>query len=358
MAVAAHRPASTPVVDVLFLVLPETLLLDLAGPAEAFRLANQYRARRGMPPAFRLRYLGVHPEAASSVGLRLAALEPLPDVLPPGAWVVLMGRPGEPGHVVGTSEAWLAARQWLSRVVAPRLDAVDAADADADTGTRVGAGGGIEMPLAPAPRLLTVCSGALLAADAGLVGTRCVTTHHELLGALERLAPHAQVCANRVFVQDGPLWSSAGITAGIDLALHAVGEVCGDAAAAAVAEVMVVFQRRGTDDPERSPLLSGRSHLHPAVHRVQNAVCERPGHDWTTDALAAVAHVTPRHLTRLFREHAGVTPRDYVERVRHAVAAQAISGGLPTARAAELAGFSNDRQWRRAQARARRTMDG
>jgi transcriptional regulator GlxA family with amidase domain len=347
MVAAARGPAPAAPVDVLFLVLPDTLLLDLAGPAEAFRLANQHRARRGLPPAFRLRFLGVRAEAASSVGVRLAGLEPLPDALPPGAWVVLMGRPGDPGRVVAPSEAWLEARQWLSRVVAPRLD-------------EAGAGHGAEDgrdAMRAAPRLLTVCSGALLAADAGLVGTRRVTTHHELLDALARRAPHAQVCANRVFVQDGPLWSSAGITAGIDLALHGVGEVCGEAVAAAVAEVMVVFQRRGADDPERSPLLSGRSHLHPAVHRVQNAVCERPGDDWNTETLAAVAHVTPRHLARLFREHAGVTPRDYVERVRHAVAAQAISSGLPTARAAELAGFSNDRQWRRAQARARRTLD-
>jgi len=322
-------------IDVLFLVLPETLLLDLVGPAEALRLANQQLAARGQPPAFRLRYVGAQPEATTSIGLQLSGLEPLPDELPPGAWVVLLGRPGlKDALPTMQRNGWLGARHWLSTVVAPALARA----------TPVGAN---------THRLLTVCVGTLLAADAGLVGRRQVTTHHEHLEALAALAPQAQVCANRVFVVDGPLWSSAGITAGIDLALHCIGSVCGDAVAAAVAETMVVFQRRGADDPQRSPLLDGRNHLHPAVHRVQNAVCERPGHEWDLPALAAVAHVTPRHLARLFKDHAGISPRDYVEHVRSGLAEQAIARGLPLSQAVELAGFGTDRQFRRARARRR-----
>ena len=317
-------------IDVLFLVLPETLLLDLVGPAEALRLANQQLAARGQAPAFRLRYISAQSQASTSIGLQLADLEPLPATLPPGAWVVLLGRPGLKETLpVLQRNGWLGARDWLSAVVAPAL-------------------------AGPAPhRLLTVCVGTLLAADAGLLGRRQVTTHHEHLETLARLAPAAQVCANRVFVVDGPVWSSAGVTAGIDLALHCIGDVCGDAVAAAVAETMVVFQRRGSDDPQRSPLLDGRNHLHPAVHRVQNAVCEHPARDWDVPALAAVAHVTPRHLARLFKDHAGVSPRDYVEQVRSGLAEQALARGLPTAQAVELAGFGTDRQFRRARARRR-----
>jgi transcriptional regulator GlxA family with amidase domain len=324
-------------IDVLFLVLPETLLLDLAGPAEALRLANQQLAARGRPPAFRLRFIGLQAQASTSIGLQVANLEPLPAALPPGAWVVLSGRPGLRESLPHLQrDGWLGARHWLTSVVAPAL----------------------ARPAGPPHRLLTVCVGTLLAADAGLLGRRQVTTHHEHLETLARLAPQAQVCANRVFVVDGPVWSSAGITAGIDLALHCVGDVCGDAIAAAVAETMVVFQRRGADDPQRSPLLGGRNHLHPAVHRVQNAVCERPGHDWDVAALAAVAHVTPRHLARLFKDHAGVSPRDYVERIRSGLAEQAIARGLPTSQAVEIAGFGTDRQWRRARARRRAAIVG
>ena len=322
-------------IDVLFLVLPETLLLDLVGPAEAFRLANQQLAARGRPPAFKLRYISAQAEVSTSIGLQLTGLEPLPAALPPGAWVVLLGRPGLKDTLKTLQRnGWLGARHWLSSVVAPALEQDSLANQ-------------------PPHRLLTVCVGTLLAADAGLIGRRQVTTHHEHLTTLAELAPRAHVCANRVFVVDGPVWSSAGITAGIDLALHCIGDVCGDAVAAAVAETMVVFQRRGADDPQRSPLLDGRNHLHPAVHRVQNAVCEHPGHDWDVPALAEVAHVTPRHLARLFKDHAGISPRDYVERIRSGLAEQALARGLPTSQAVEIAGFGTDRQFRRARARWR-----
>jgi transcriptional regulator GlxA family with amidase domain len=328
------------VIEILFLVLPETLLLDLVGPAEAFRLANQQLAARGKPPAFRLRYVSAQPQVSTSIGLQLSQLEPLPDALPAGAWIVLLGRPGLKDSLPTLQRnGWMGARHWLAKVVAPALAQA--------------------TPAGVRPhRLLTVCVGTLLAADAGLLGRRQVTTHHEHLDTLAALAPHAQVCANRVFVVDGPVWSSAGITAGIDLALHCVGDVCGDAVAAAVAEVMVVFQRRGADDPQRSPLLDGRNHLHPAVHRVQNAVCEHPGRDWDVPALAAVAHVTPRHLARLFKDHAGISPRDYVEHIRSGLAEQAIARGLPTSQAVQIAGFGTDRQFRRARARLRAEARG
>jgi transcriptional regulator GlxA family with amidase domain len=317
------------VIDLLFLVLPDSLLLDLAGPAEAFRLANQALRRRGLPEAFRLRFAGPSSEITSSVGLTITALEPLPASLPAPTWVVLLGRPGDAPTVLRREREWLAARDWLAAVLGTSLG-------DPQSGHR----------------LLTVCVGSLLAADAGLIGSREVTTHHELLTELERLAPGAQVRDNRVFVEDGPLLSSAGVTAGIDLALHCIAQVCGPTIASTVAQVMVVFARRGTHDPEQSPLLAGRHHLHPAVHRAQDAVCERPADEWTAQALAGVAHVSTRHLTRLFIEHVGVSPRTYVEQVRMALLQHALGRGLPAKQAAAQAGFGTDRQCRRARLRA------
>lgn len=329
-----REPALNPIdpdpVDVLFIVLPDTLLLDLAGPAEAFRLANQALQRRGRPAAYRLRYAGPEPRVRSSVGLSLADIEPLPTSLRVPTWTVLLGRPGDAAAVLRRQRPWLTTRDWLSRVLRPLL----------------------EQPALP-HRLLTVCVGALLAADAGLIGTRRCTTHHELLDDLGRLAPQAQVQANRLFVEDGTLLTSAGITAGIDLALHLIARHAGDAIAASVAQVMVVHGRRGSDEPQRSPLLAFRDHLHPALHRVQEAVSERPGDAWSADAMSAVAHVTPRQLARLFRQHTGLTPRDYVEHVRVALAQQALRRGASGQQAAEFAGFQSDRQWRRARGRQR-----
>lgn len=312
-------------IDVLFVVLPDTLLLDIAGPAEAFRLANQHLRRSGRAEAFRLRHAGPLPEVPSSVGLVLAGLEPLPKSLRAPTWVVLLGRPG---GVVRHEPTWFQARDWLARHVAPLLEA--------------------EPPTA---RLLTVCAGALLAADAGLLGRRRVTTHHDSLEELARLAPAATVQGNRLFVEDGPLVSSAGITAGIDLALHLITQTCGAAVAAAVAQVMVVFTRRGPQDPQRSPLLGHRDHLHPAVHRVQDAVCANPAGPWPAERLADEAHVTPRHLARLFREHTGLSPRQYVEQVRTALARHAIERGMGTPQAVALTGLGSRRRLRRALAR-------
>jgi transcriptional regulator GlxA family with amidase domain len=313
--------------DVVFIVLPDTLLLDLAGPAEAFRVANQALARRGRPPAFRLRYAGPAANANSSVGLALAGIEPLPEHFTGPTWLVLLGQPSGAESPLRRPlpRAWSDTRRWLARCVAPQL--------------------GDDL------KLLTVCAGALLAADAGLLGQRRCTTHHEMLPLLQQLAPTAQVLANRVFVIDGAVASSAGITAGIDLALHLIAAECGDSVAAAVAQTMVVFQRRGPDDPELSPLLAGRRHLHPALHRVQDAVCDHPADDWPLAAMAAVAHVTPRHLSRLFSEHVGRSPREYVEAVRVAVAERALREGQAQKQAVAAAGIGGTRQWRRIRAR-------
>lgn len=331
-------------IDVLFLVLPDSLLLDLAGPAEAFRLANQNLERSGQPAAFRLRYVGPQPEVESSVGLSLARIEPMPAKLREPCWVVLVGRPGDAPQVVRRQRAWLAARDWLSRTLSPHL--VKSGEQRKSSST------------AEPVRLLTVCVGSLLAADAGLIGTRCVTTHHELLDDLVRLAPGADVQGNRVFVEDGPLLSSAGITAGIDMALHLITQVCGAAVASGVAHVMVAFARRGPHDPQRSPLLEHRDHLHPAVHRVQDAVCAEPAQDWTAARLGEAAHVTPRHLGRLFAEHVGMSPRDYVEHVRTALARQAMSQGASAHDAAELTGLATTRRLRQALARHRDAAPG
>lgn len=316
-------------IDLVFVVLPETLLLDLAGPAEVFRLANQQLARRGRPPAFRLRHVGPEPQAASSVGATIAGLEPLPAAFERESWVLLLGQPSgcESALQQPLAAHWAATRRWLAEAVAPRL------------------GHGVE--------LLTVCAGALLAADAGLLAGRRCTTHHEMLGDLQRLAPTAQVLTNRLFVADGPVATSAGVTAGIDLALHAVARVCGEAVAAAVAQTMVVFHRRGSEDPQRSALLAGREHLHPALHRVQDAVLDDPAAEWPLDKLAAIAHVSPRHLARLFAEHVGSSPRAWIEDLRVALAERALREGRATKQAVAEAGLGGPRQWRRLRARRR-----
>jgi transcriptional regulator GlxA family with amidase domain len=315
--------ARADLIDVLFVVLPHSLLLDVAGPAEAFRLANQHRGRRGLPPRFRLRYAAPGGTQETSVGLSITGLEPLPAELRPGTWVVVVGQPTE--HLGIVTPAMTAAARWLNRTLG---------DALRDGAAR--------------HRLVTICSGTLLAARAGLLAGRRCTTHHELLSALRALAPKAKVMDNRVFVVDGAIASSAGITAGIDIALHLIAEECGEALATSVAEDMVVYLRRSDRDPERSPFHLHRGHLHLTVHRVQDAILDQPARDWNMATLAEVGHTTERHLLRLFSEHARISPLRYLQAIRLERARQALEHGTSVTRAAEVAGFRSALQMRRA----------
>jgi transcriptional regulator GlxA family with amidase domain len=111
---------------------------------------------------------------------------------------------------------------------------------------------------------------------------------------------------------------------------------------------MVLGVRRGAHDPQLSPLLAHRNHLHPAVHRVQDAVSERSTANWTLTRMAKVAHTSGRHLTRLFLEQTGATPLQYLRTVRLAIAEMSLRAGHSVTRAAELAGFRSDTQLRRA----------
>lgn len=309
--------------QVCFVLQDDSLVLDWAGPAEALRIATQQAAALQLDVApFALRYVAARAESTSSVGLQLQGLEPLPEQLPPGSWVVLVGR-------TSAAEARSPAEQqaliaWLARL-APGRNGL---------------------------RLVTVCSGALLAGRAGLLDGRRATTHHQHLDDLARLAPRCTVLQDRVFVQDGEVFTSAGVTAGVDLALHLIAGHAGELVAARVAEQMAVAVRRGTGDPELSPLLAHRQHLNARLHRVQDAVSLSPREDWPLARMADLAATTPRTLSRLFARHAGTSPQAYLRGVRLAVARRALEAGASVAHASDAAGFSAELQLRRAWAAA------
>ena len=313
-------------IDLLFVIAPHSLLQDIAGPAEAFRLANLRRSERGLPPRYRQRFCGPTPSMPTSVGLEISGLEPLPQRLASPTWVVLVGQPS--AHLHHVTPAIATTAQWLNRTLHDTLLAADTPH-----------------------RLITICSGTLLAARAGLLAKRRCTTHHDLLERLRELAREAQVVGNRVFVVDGPIASSAGITAGVDLALHLIAQDCGEALAAGVAEDMVVYLRRSPSDPELSPFHDHRRHVHAAVHRVQDAMCAEPERDWDMAALAALGHVTERHLLRLFVQHAGVSPLQCLQNIRLERARQSLEGGASVTQAATVAGFRSGLHLRRAWSR-------
>ena len=316
--IPAPRDEPAAVIEVFFVLLPGSLILDWAGPAEAFRIANQVLKAGSKPARFRLRFIGPAAEVPTSVFINVTGIEPLPSALPDPSWLVLVGMPGV--RVDTQAPAARATIAWLR-------------------GLRPGQHG---------LRLVTICAGALLAAHAGLLQGRRATTHHQHLDELREAAPGCDVVANRVFVIDNAVASSAGITTGIDLALHLITQECGAALASQVAQTMVVALRRGPNDAELSPFLAYRNHLHAALHRVQDAVSAKPQLDWNVTRMAAKGHTSARHLARLFLEHADIAPLEYLRRIRLAAAQAALQSGRNVSQAAELAGFTSDTQLRRA----------
>jgi len=301
--------------DVYFLLLPQLVLLDLAGPAEAFRMAN-----KKVPDSYRLHFVAPTRSVQAAIGLQLGALDPLPARLADDAIVVVNGVSGEPVDFDEPSTQRVVA--WLgSGVIGQAM-------------------------------LLCVCAGSVIVGKSGLLAGRECTTHHSHIDELRRIAPESQVHDNRIFVEDGSVLSSAGVTAGLDLALYVIGNQLGPRAAAEVARDLVVYLRRSGTDPALSPWVQHRNHVHPAVHRVQDAVSRKPSASWNSSELSAVACTSPRNLARLFAEHAHCSPLDYVQLIRFAFAKELVTQSkLDLERVAARAGFRSAQQLRRVWAR-------
>ena len=313
------------VIPVHVVLPPRLLLLDIAGPIEVLRCANNAQSAI----RFDVRYIGPSATVKTSIGLLLAAVEPLPKTLPENAWVVVAGD----------------VEQTISRDATGGRSATDADDEIAIVAW-------LHEKFGADHTLITICSGALLAGRAGLLDGHDCTTHHSCCDELAALAPKARVLENRLYVEDRACCSSAGITAGIDLMLHLVARVTDQSCALAAARYLVVYLRRSGADPQLSPWLEGRNHIHPAVHRVQDAIAADPTRTWTLTALSKIAAVSNRHLSRLFQEHAGMSIPDYSNRLRVGLAQELLrQTRLDMERIAERSGFASSRQLRRAWSR-------
>jgi transcriptional regulator GlxA family with amidase domain len=311
-------------IPVYVVVPPRLLLLDVAGPLEVLRRANQVQAA----VRFEVHYIGPSASLQTSIGMTVSAIEPLPERVHEDALIVIAGDVDQVMLCGG------GAGRERSKTDADHEEAIV---------------GWLKHVVKPRHRLISICSGALLAGRAGLLDGHSCTTHYSCCGELARLAPQAKVLENRLYVEDGNCFSSAGITTGIDLMLYIVSRLTNQSCAVAIARYLVVYLRRSGTDPQLSPWLEGRNHIHPAVHRVQDAIAGDLRKSWSLTGLAKIAGISGRHLSRLFNEHAGIGIPDYSNRLRVARAQELLSQTrLDMERVAEQAGFASSRQLRRA----------
>ncbi|ELP61408.1 GlxA family transcriptional regulator [Streptomyces turgidiscabies] len=259
---------------VLVVLFDDVQILDVTGPVEVLAQASA-----GHPGGYLIRTASLTGEPVrSSSGLTLVPDGALADAPVPHTLLV----PGGPG----------------SRAADPRL--VDWLRAHG-----------------PRPeRLVSVCTGALLLAAAGLLDGLRATTHWGYCDRLARDHPAVDVDPEPIYVRDGRVLTSAGVTAGIDLALALVEEDLGRDTALTVARHLVVFLRRPGNQAQFSAQLAAQTARREPLRAVQHWISEHPDGDLSVESLAARARLSPRHFARAFRTETGITPGRYVDRVR------------------------------------------
>jgi transcriptional regulator GlxA family with amidase domain len=295
---------------VAILVYDGVTLLDVAGPAEAFKEANRFGAD------YRIVLLSpTGGDVTSSVGIRIGvhgsvSSEPAPDTF-----------------LVAGSDLY-------PRTPVPQ-DLAEAAKVSA----------------VEARRVASVCTGAFVLAAAGLLDGKRATTHWKATHELAVRCPTCRVDPDAIYVRDGTTYTSAGVTAGIDLALALVEEDHGPDLTRDVARALVVYMQRSGGQSQFSAPLRGPAPHSPALRKITDLVTADPGGNYSLGELAKHLNVSTRHLTRLFHDELSNTPARYVEDVRFDMARALLEQGLTATQAAARAGFPQYESMRRVFAR-------
>jgi transcriptional regulator GlxA family with amidase domain len=260
---------------VIFYLNKGVHLLDLAGAAQAFYEAHQF----GQP--YQLVFCSDDPNPMSSAGLPFAALGHYSTVEPgPGDLLIVPGfRLLEISRAKGLLD-------WLRKAAAS--EAV----------------------------ICSVCTGAFLLAEAGLLDDGECTTHWRYTEQLRRDYPRAKVLTDRLYVKCGNVYTSAGVTTGLDMALFLLEERHGPEFTYKVARELVVYIRRDGSEPQESVYLQYRAHVNGEIHVVQDWMIQHLQQKIRIEALAALIFTSPRNLTRLFKSTTGVTIGQYLEKLR------------------------------------------
>jgi transcriptional regulator GlxA family with amidase domain len=290
-------------------VFPGVRLLDVTGPIEVFTTANEFGGH------YRVQIASEDGTAViTSAGTRLSADLPVDDVQEPSDVLVIPGGP-----------------EWETLIKDDALLDV------------------VRQLNEKSSCTASVCTGAFLLAAAGLLDGRRATTHWRHSRQLALRFPSVQVEPDDIFVRDGQMMTSAGVSAGIDLSLALVEDHYGAEVARAVAKDMVVFMQRPGGQSQFSVRSRAPHTRHEMLRGVLDAVAENPGAHHTLSAMARRAGVSVRHMTRLFYEEVGTTPARYVEQVRlEAAQVMLETGDDPMPVVAQRTGFGSPESLRRA----------
>jgi len=299
---------------VAFLIYPDCLSLDVAGPHEVFAGANRWLTAQGRAARYRI---------------SLAS----PD-----------GRPviTESGLVLQADTAWSRLRAPLHTLIVTGGRGVDV-QADSPASVRQ-----VQRLAHQSGRVASICIGGFLLASAGLLEGRRATTHWAYAKRFAQRFPGVRVDSEPIFMRDGKVWTSAGASAGIDLALALVEADIGREAALDIARWLVLFLRRPGTQRQFSAQLSSQMAESDPLRRVQAHIADQLQGEHSLEHLAERAHMSPRHFARCFRREVGITPARYVLGLRLEAARRMLEEThKPLEHVAEQCGFGSTETMRR-----------
>jgi transcriptional regulator GlxA family with amidase domain len=310
----AHSPSGVHRIDLV--IYPGFKALEAVGPMSVFDYANVHLRQKGLPEGYALRVVAASQGLVRSDTLMaLEATHTLADVeQDTGGTVLLVGA----RHIATVLQASSPLVEWLQRV-APRVQ-----------------------------RMVTLCSGSFFLAAAGLLDGRRAATHWSVAQELQRRHPAVRVDADAIYVRDGHYWTSAGVTAGIDLALAVVEQDFGHALALEVARDLVMYLKRPGGQSQFSVQLASQSVQHSGVRLVQQWVLEHLDAPMSPAVLAHKAALSERHFRRIFLQETGLTPSAFIERARLEGAKQLLEvrGDLPLKTVAGKVGLGSEQALR------------
>ena len=294
-------------------------LLDVAGPLQVFASANDHALERGAPAPYRIALVSTDSQVQTSSGVALLAA-PLPRRGPPPDTLLVAG-----GQGVAEAVRDAGLMRWLA------------------------------MRGAQARRVGSVCTGAFVLGAAGLLDGRRAVTHWQACDQLQRRFPLARVEHDPIFVRDGPVWTSAGVTAGIDLALAMVQDDLGHASAMAVARDLVVFLKRPGSQAQFSTALANQ-HGSAEFDALHAWMASHLAADLSVAALATHCGMSERSFVRRYRAATGATPANAVQHLRTEAACQLLATTRwPIKRVAQRCGFGSEETLRRSLQRRTQT---
>ena len=261
---------------IVVVAFPEVQALDVFGPSEAFSVAHRFSKAR-----YSIELVATEPSITTSSGMRLETHSTLADCHGPIDTLIVAG-----GDAVREAVNDGALVAWI-RAAAPR-----------------------------SRRVASVCTGAFLLARAGLLDGRRATTHWGACDALARRYPQVTVDPDPIFVRDGNVYTSAGVTAGIDLALALIEDDHGPEVARMVARSLVLFLRRPGGQSQFSAAMASQPAEREPLRELQAWVADNLDVDLSVPALAERACMSPRNFARAFKREVGMTPATYVEALR------------------------------------------